>query len=91
MKSKLICGSLQVSQYIYIYSQLFTFGMVAILGEESWHTSLVMSPAELPFYMPQKGVDQSKDRKSAVIRQLWSASGDRLTGQLSPGCLADSR
>ena len=26
-----------------------------------------------------------------MIGQLWPASGDRLTGQLSSGCLADTR
>ena len=51
---------------------------------------MVMSPAELSFHMQHKGVDKSKYRKGTVIGQLWPASRDRLTGQLSPGCLADT-
>ena len=52
-----------LSQSKYIYSQLFAFGMVMISEKEPWHISMAMSPAEFSFYMPQKGVDQSKDRK----------------------------
>ena len=51
---------------------------------------MVMSPAELSLLYARKGVDQSKERKGAVIGQLWSASGDILTGKLLPGYLADT-
>ena len=41
--------------------------------------------------MPQNEVGQSREWKGTVIGQLLPASGDRLTAQLLPGCLADTR
>ena len=49
-----------------------------------------MSAEELSFSYATKKVEQNKEWKEAVIGQLWPASGGRLTGQLPPGCLADS-
>ena len=62
----------------------------AYLQKEPWHTSVVMSPEVLSFLYAMKRVDQNKEWKGAVIGQLWPTLGDRLTGQLSPGCLADT-
>ena len=49
-----------------------------------------MSPGNLPFYVPQKGEGQSRDRKGAMIGELWPAPRGGLTAQLPPGCLADT-
>ena len=50
-----------------------------------------MSPDELSFLYAMKGVGQSREWNGVMIGQLWAASGDRLTAQLLPGCLADTR
>ena len=53
---------------------------------------MVMSPEELSFLCAMKGGGgQSRECKGAMISQLWPASGDGLTAQLPPGCLADTR
>ena len=41
--------------------------------------------------MLQKGVGRSREWKGVMIGQLWPVSGHRLTAQLPPGCLADTR
>ena len=51
---------------------------------------MLMPPEELFSLYATKGVDQSKEWKGVVIGQILPASGDRLTAQLSPGCLADT-
>ena len=50
---------------------------------------MVMSPKELSFLYAMKRGGLSKEWKGVVIGHLWLASGDRLTAQLLPECLAD--
>ena len=50
-----------------------------------------MSPEELSFLYATKGAGQSREQKGTMIGWLWPASGDRLTAQLLPGYLADTR
>ena len=59
----------------------------AYLQKEPWHTSMVMSAEELSFLCYEKG--WTKARNGSGL-QLGSFGGGRLTGQLSPGCLADT-
>ena len=49
---------------------------------------MVMSPAELSLLYAMKGDVPKKGKEEGCD---WSALGDRLTGRLSPGCLADTR
>ena len=65
--------------------------ILAYLQKECWHTSLVMSPEEFSFLYAIKRGGPKQGMEGAMIGQLWPASGDRLTGQLLPGCLADTR
>ena len=51
---------------------------------------MVMSPEELSFLYAMKRGRPKQGMKGVVIGQLWPASGDKLTAQLSPGCLADT-
>ena len=64
--------------------------ILAYLQKESWCTSMVILPEELSFLYEKKG-GPKQGWKRVVIGQLWPASGDRLAGQLSPGCLANTR
>ena len=50
-----------------------------------------MLPEEFSFLYATKRGGPKQGRKGAMIGQLWPASGDRLTVQLPPGCLADTR
>ena len=72
-----------------IYTQLFASQHHYIFSEKKpWHTSVVMSPAEpsLLYTTKRGGPKQGKEGGC-----YWSASRDRLTGKLLPGCLADTR
>ena len=60
----------------------------AYLQKEPWHTSMVMSPEELCFLYVMKRCGPKQGTEGGCD---WSASGDRFTGQLLPGCLADTR
>ena len=62
----------------------------AYLQKEPWCTSMVMSPGELSFLYAMKRGGPKQGMEGAATGQLWPASGDRLMGQLSPGCLADT-
>ena len=86
IKDKLTCVFLQVS-YRFQYS--------------SWHHSILAestpahisgdAPEELSFLYAMKGGRPKQGMEGAMIGQLWPDSGDRLTAQLPPGCLADIR
>ena len=49
---------------------------------------MVMLPAEPSLLYVMKGGGPNKGKEGGYD---WSALGDRLTGKLSPGCLADTR
>ena len=51
---------------------------------------MVMSPEELSFSYAMKGGGPKQGMEGAMIGQFWPASGDGLTAQLPPGCLADT-
>ena len=52
---------------------------------------MVMSPAELSLLYAMKMGGPKQGLEGTVIGQFWSGLGDRLTGKLLPGCLADTR
>ena len=72
---------------IYIQISEFIFDIIEIM-KKPWHTSMVMSPAELSLLYSMKGGGPKHGKEGAVI---VSALGDRLIGKLSPVCLADTR
>ena len=55
--------------------------------KKPWYTSMVMSPAELSLLYAMKGGVAKQGKEGGCD---WSALGDRLTGKLLPGCLADT-
>ena len=48
---------------------------------------MMVSPAELFLLYAMKRVGPKQGKEGGCN---WSALGDRLTGKLSPGCLADT-
>ena len=68
--------------------QLFAFSTLFNIMKKPYHTSMVMAPAELSLLYAMKGSGPKQGKEEGCD---WSASGDRFTGKLSSGCLADTR
>ena len=72
----------------YIYSALCILTLLQITKRNTPDaTSMVMSPAELSLLYAMKRAGPKQGQEGGCN---WSTLGDRLTGKLSPGCLADT-
>ena len=80
MKSKLTCVR-------YIFSAL----CISASSHISEKTMVMMSPAELSLLYAMKGGGSKQGQEGSCDWAALSDLGDRLTGKLSPGCLADPR
>ena len=56
-----------------------------------WHTSIVMSPEELSFLYATKGGGPKQGMEGGYDWSALASFRVRLTVQLPPGCLADTR
>ena len=72
------------------YAQVFIFEHHFKCKKNPGTHQNVMSPADLCFHAQQKGADQGWKGRGLPLVRLGVASGGRLKGKLSPGCLTDT-
>ena len=75
---------------IYIYSSLLHLASLWIERNPGAHQKYIVTSWTPGFYAQQKREDQGREGKMLSLVSLRTASWVRLTGKLSPGCLADT-
>ena len=76
---------------MYIHPSLYVQTSLQ-MENEPWHTSKCnVTSWDLCFFAQQKGADQGWEGRGLPLVRSGTASGGRLTGKLSLGCLADTK
>ena len=75
---------------MYIYSSLLDLASLQIERNPGTHQKYIVTSWTPSFYAQQNGADQGGEGKRLSLVSLRRASWGRLTGKLSPECLADT-